>query len=134
MKRLKKWHKWWLVGCLVLAISAAAIGVRLIPTYASLQAEHDENLRKAQAYLVAEKARYSPRSLRQNVLANAALFDAEMKVSLVESRYQRDQEALPTVQFQGWLTLTALWLTVCFLLGLVGWFSDREAEPDRRVD
>lgn len=107
----------------MLAITAAAIGVRLIPTYASLQAEHDENLRKAQAYLAAEKARYSPRSLRQSALANAVLFDAEMKVSLVESRYQRDQEALPTVQFQGWLNITVLWLAVCLLLGLAGWFS-----------
>ena len=95
----------------------------MIPTNSSLQAEHRENLRKAQADLASEKARYSPESLGHSHSAKAALFAAEMKVSLVESRYRHDRASLLTVQLQGWMTIAALWLTVCLLLGLAGWFS-----------
>lgn len=123
MKRLKKWQKGWLVGCFMLAVVAATVGMVLIPTSGSLQARYDENLQKAQASLASEQARYSPESLGQGHSAKAALFAAEMKVSMVESRYQNDKAALPAVQLQGWLALTTLWLTVCLLLGLAGWFS-----------
>lgn len=112
-----------MVGCLVLALCAAVVGVLVIPKNSSIQAEHGENLRKAQANLASEKTRYSPESLGHSHSAKAALFAAEMKVSLVESRYRHDKASLPKVQLQGWMAIAALWVTVCLLLGLAGWFS-----------
>ena len=86
MKRLKKWQKGWLVGCFMLAVVAATVGMVLIPTSGSLQAKYDENLQKAQANLASEQARYSPESLGQGHSAKAALFDAEMQPAYFAQR------------------------------------------------